>query len=50
MAKMDTLRIPFEQMQSEFKRILLNHQFTEDGARRCARIFTDCKYPILSLL
>jgi len=36
---MDTLRIPFEQMQYEFKRILLDHQFTEDQANRCARIF-----------
>jgi 3-dehydro-L-gulonate 2-dehydrogenase len=26
-------------MQSEFKRILLNHQFTEDRANACARIF-----------
>ncbi len=36
---MNTIRIPYQQMQSEFKRILLNHQFTEDQAERCARIF-----------
>ena len=36
---MNTVRIPYQQMHSEFKRILLNHQFTEDQAERCARIF-----------
>ena len=36
---MSTIRIPFEQMQSEFKRILLYHSFTEEKANRCANIF-----------
>ncbi|MFW5945034.1 MAG: 3-dehydro-L-gulonate 2-dehydrogenase [Bacteroidota bacterium] len=36
---MDTVRIPFELMRSEFRRILLDHAFTEKQADRCAEIF-----------
>lgn len=36
---MDTERVFFAQMRSEFKRILLNHSLTEDQAGRCAEIF-----------
>jgi 3-dehydro-L-gulonate 2-dehydrogenase len=33
------MRIPFHQLKSEFKRVLLQHNFTEDKAEACARIF-----------
>ncbi len=36
-----TLRIPPEQMEAEFKRILLELGFREERARECARIFTE---------
>jgi 3-dehydro-L-gulonate 2-dehydrogenase len=35
------MRIPFAKLQSEFKRILLNLNFTEDKAEKCATIFAD---------
>jgi len=36
---METIRIPFEEMKSEFKRILLNYNFTEKRAEKCAEVF-----------
>lgn len=33
------MRIPFTKLQSEFKRILLNHNFTEEKAEICATTF-----------
>jgi len=33
------MRIPFPQLKAEFKRILLQHNFTEEKAEACARIF-----------
>ena len=38
---MNAIRIPYPEMQSEFKRILLNHGFTEKKAETCARIFAE---------
>ena len=35
------MRIPFAKLQSEFKRILLNLNFTEDKAGKCATIFAE---------
>jgi 3-dehydro-L-gulonate 2-dehydrogenase len=35
------LRIPADQMRSEFERILVAHGFNNTDARRCAEIFTD---------
>ncbi|MHB8209492.1 3-dehydro-L-gulonate 2-dehydrogenase [Mucilaginibacter sp.] len=35
------MRIPFAKLQSEFKRILLNLNFTEDKAERCATVFAE---------
>ena len=36
---METIRIPFEAMKSEFKRILLNCNFIEIKAEKCAEVF-----------
>lgn len=36
---METIRIPFEEMKSEFKRILLKFNFTEKKAEKCAEVF-----------
>ena len=36
---MEQIRIPYDTMKSEFKRILLNHDFTEERAERTADIF-----------
>jgi 3-dehydro-L-gulonate 2-dehydrogenase len=38
---MKEVRISYPDMQSEFKRILLKHAFTEEKAEICARIFAD---------
>ncbi|MCA1759808.1 MAG: 3-dehydro-L-gulonate 2-dehydrogenase [Bacteroidales bacterium] len=38
---MNTIRIPYSEMQSEFRRILLKHGFSEKKAKICARIFAD---------
>lgn len=38
---MNTIRIPFQTMQSEFRRILLKHGFSEKKAGTCAHIFTE---------
>lgn len=35
------MRIPFETMQAEFKRVLLQHNFNEAKADACATIFAD---------
>jgi 3-dehydro-L-gulonate 2-dehydrogenase len=35
------MRIPFEKMQSEFKRILLSLNFSEEKATKCATIFAE---------
>ena len=35
------MRIPFEKMQSEFKRILLSLDFNEEKAAQCAAIFAE---------
>lgn len=37
----ETIRIPADEMQRIFYRILLHHDFREDKAQACARIFTD---------
>ena len=37
---MNTIRIPFSEMQSTFKRILLTYRFTDEQAEKCAGIFT----------
>lgn len=36
---METIKIPFSEMQTEFKRILLQNNFTEKKADKCADIF-----------
>ena len=36
---METIRIPFEEMKSKFKLILLKHNFTETKADKCAEVF-----------
>jgi 3-dehydro-L-gulonate 2-dehydrogenase len=36
---MESIRIPFEEMKSEFKRILLKYNFTEEKAEKCAEVF-----------
>jgi len=36
---MNTIKIPFSEMKSKFKRILLNHNFTSKKADKCAEIF-----------
>ena len=36
---METIRIPFEEMKSKFKLILLKHNFTETKAEKCAEVF-----------
>ncbi|MDB4582259.1 3-dehydro-L-gulonate 2-dehydrogenase [Draconibacterium sp.] len=36
---METLRISFSEMKSEFKRILIDHNFNEEKAEKCADIF-----------
>ncbi|HDR50306.1 MAG TPA: 3-dehydro-L-gulonate 2-dehydrogenase [Mariniphaga anaerophila] len=33
------MRVPFEEMKSEFKRILLKYNFTEKKATKCAEVF-----------
>jgi 3-dehydro-L-gulonate 2-dehydrogenase len=38
---MNTIQIPFAEMQSEFRRILLKHGFLEKNAETCARFFAD---------
>jgi 3-dehydro-L-gulonate 2-dehydrogenase len=35
------MRIPFSQLESEFKRVLLKYSFTEKKAALCARIFAE---------
>jgi 3-dehydro-L-gulonate 2-dehydrogenase len=35
------MRVPFEKMQSEFKRILLSLNFSEEKATKCATIFAE---------
>ncbi len=36
---MESIRVPFEEMKSEFNRILLKYKFTEKKAGKCAEIF-----------
>ena len=36
---MESIRVPFEEMKSEFKRILLKSDFTEKKAEKCAEVF-----------
>lgn len=36
---MKTIFVPFQEMKSEFKRILLKYNFTEKKAERCAEVF-----------
>ncbi len=36
---MNTIRIPFSEMKSAFKRILTEHNFSEEKAEKCADIF-----------
>ncbi len=36
---MELIHVPFEAMKSEFKRILLNYNFTEKKAGKCAEVF-----------
>ncbi|WP_233379224.1 3-dehydro-L-gulonate 2-dehydrogenase [Maribellus sp. CM-23] len=36
---MDKIKVPFYEMRSEFKRILLDHHFSEPRAGKCAQIF-----------
>jgi len=36
---MEKIKVPFNEMQKEFKRILVKHHFAEDKADTCARIF-----------
>jgi 3-dehydro-L-gulonate 2-dehydrogenase len=36
---METIRIPFEEMKSKFKLILLKHNFNETKAEKCAEVF-----------
>jgi len=38
---METIRVPFEEMKSEFKRILLKYNFTEKKATKCAEVFAE---------
>jgi 3-dehydro-L-gulonate 2-dehydrogenase len=38
---MNTIRIPYSEMQCEFRRILLKHGFSEKKAEICARIFAE---------
>ncbi|HKL33207.1 MAG TPA: 3-dehydro-L-gulonate 2-dehydrogenase [Tangfeifania sp.] len=37
---MESIRVPFEEMKTEFKQILLKYNFTETKAERCAEVFT----------
>jgi 3-dehydro-L-gulonate 2-dehydrogenase len=37
----NNMRIPFAELQSEFKRILLNLNFAEDKAEQCATVFAE---------
>lgn len=37
---MNTIRVSYSEMKSAFKRILLQNNFTEEKAERCAEIFT----------
>jgi 3-dehydro-L-gulonate 2-dehydrogenase len=39
-SKVETLRIPTQQLNAEFYRILLKHKFPSDKAKACAEIFT----------
>ncbi|MBW6537150.1 MAG: Ldh family oxidoreductase, partial [Mariniphaga sp.] len=36
---MELLRVPFKEMKSEFKRILLKYNFSEEKAGKCAKVF-----------
>jgi 3-dehydro-L-gulonate 2-dehydrogenase len=36
---MESIRVPFEEMKSEFKQILLKFNFTETKAEKCAEVF-----------
>ncbi len=36
---MESIRVPFEEMKSEFTRILLNYNFTREKAEQCAEVF-----------
>jgi len=36
---MGSIKVSFEEMQEAFKRILLKHNFTQEKAKKCARIF-----------
>ncbi|MDX1284777.1 MAG: Ldh family oxidoreductase, partial [Draconibacterium sp.] len=36
---METIRVPFSEMTSEFKRILIQLSFTEEKAEKCAEVF-----------
>jgi 3-dehydro-L-gulonate 2-dehydrogenase len=38
---METIRVPFEEMKSKFRQILLKHGFTEKKAETCACIFAE---------
>ena len=40
-ANHNIMRVPFHQLQSEFKRVLLKLNFTEGKADACARIFAE---------
>jgi 3-dehydro-L-gulonate 2-dehydrogenase len=36
---MESIRVPFDEMKSEFKRILINYNFTEKKSEKCAEVF-----------
>jgi len=36
---MELIRVPFQEMKSVFKQILLNYNFTENKAEKCAEVF-----------
>ena len=36
---MESIKIPFNELKSEFKRILMKYKFTEIKAEKCAEIF-----------
>lgn len=36
---MESIRVPFEEMKSEFKRILLEYNFSQEKAEKCAKVF-----------
>jgi len=37
----EVIRIPFDQMEQEFSRVLIKHGFTSDKAKLCAQVFAE---------